>query len=195
MNKIKVAVFASGAGSNAEKLIQYFNQANRVAEVALIACNKRGAGVLAIAEQNNVPAIIIEKEIFFNGDAYVATLQKMHISYIVLAGFLWKIPSRLIEAYSEKIINLHPALLPKYGGKGMYGSFVHQAVLQAGDTQSGITIHVVDELYDHGKHIAQIACDVLPNDTVETLAARIHALEHQNFPSVVEQYILSKESK
>lgn len=187
---IKLAVFASGAGSNAEKIIEHFNNnpAQNIA-VALVVCNKPGAGVLDIAAKNNIPTLLIEKERFFRGDAYISELSHYGIDFVVLAGFLWKIPAALVTAYNNKILNIHPALLPKYGGKGMYGNFVHEAVIAAGDTESGITIHVVDEQYDHGKHIFQAICPVLPGDTPATLAARIHTLEHANYPRVVEEFV------
>lgn len=190
MNQItRLAIFASGAGSNAQKIIEYFSQDDKKIQVALIVCNNPHAGVLNIAQQHNLAILLINKEQFFKGNAYVDELKKANINYIILAGFLFKIPAKLINAYPEKIINIHPALLPKYGGKGMYGSFVHQAVIDAKEKQSGITIHIVDELYDHGKHLFQKTCDVLPGDTPQTLAQRIHALEHAHFAKVIEEYI------
>lgn len=183
-----IAVFASGAGSNAQKLIEYFRNSS-VARVALIVCNKPGAGVLAIAEKENVPALLIEKENFFRGDAYLPQLQEQKIDFIVLAGFLWKIPVKLIEAYPKRIVNIHPALLPKFGGRGMYGQYVHEAVLQAGERESGITIHYVDEHYDNGDVIFQTACPILSGDTPESIAHRIHQLEHLHYPRVVEEVI------
>ncbi|MGN6617925.1 MAG: phosphoribosylglycinamide formyltransferase [Ilyomonas sp.] len=191
-NKKRIAIFASGAGSNAKKIIEYFNTADKLAIVTLVVCNKPGAGVIDIAKDFSIKTILLDKEKFFRGDHYMGELRKAGIDLIVLAGFLWKIPSGLIEAYKERIINIHPALLPKYGGKGMYGNFVHEAVLAAGDTESGITIHVVDELYDHGKHIFQKSCQVLKDDTAQSLAERIHALEHNYFPQVIEDYIKTK---
>lgn len=188
---INLAVFASGAGSNAEKIIDYFNyhQAKKGIRVSVIVCNKPGAGVLNVAANNNIPVILIEKERFFRGDGYVPELKAAKIDAIILAGFLWKVPAALVQAYNGKILNIHPALLPKYGGKGMYGNFVHEAVIAAGDTESGITIHVVDEQYDHGHHIFQAICPVLPDDTAATLAARIHTLEHANYPRVIEEFV------
>lgn len=183
-----IAIFASGAGSNAQKIIDHFRHSDSV-RVALIGCNKPGAGVIGIAARERIPVLAIEKEDFFKGDAYIGELRKRDIDFIVLAGFLWKVPSLLIQAYPNRIINIHPALLPKYGGKGMYGSHVHEAVLAAGEKQSGITIHYVDEHYDHGDNIFQATCEVLPNDTPETLAARIHLLEHMHYPAVIEKLI------
>ena len=181
----RIAIFASGAGSNAQKIIEHFKSSTTV-KIALIVCNKPQAGVLEIAKKEGIPALIIEKESFFKGDAYVAQLQSSGVTFIVLAGFLWKVPQALISAYRNKIINIHPALLPKYGGKGMYGSFVHQAVIEAGEKTSGITIHYVDEHYDHGDVIFQAHCNITKEDTPETLAQKVHHLEHKHFPSVIE---------
>ncbi len=201
----RIAIFASGAGSNAEKIIEHFNlTSNTSAEVfepslshsekhdikvALIVCNKPGAGVLNIAERNNIPTLIIDKEKFFRGNAYLDVLKEKSIGFIVLAGFLWKIPDALIKAYPNKIINIHPALLPKYGGKGMYGEKVHQAVIDNKEKESGITIHYVDEHYDNGDIILQATCPVLPADTADTLAHRVHELEHRFYPGVIEKCI------
>ena len=180
----KIAVFASGAGSNAQKIIDHFRDSNRVS-VALIACNKPGAGVISIAEKENIPVLLIEKEPFFRGNAYADELKAAGIEFLVLAGFLWKIPDALIRAFPQRIVNIHPALLPKYGGKGMYGQHVHQAVIANRETASGISIHYVDEHYDHGDLIFQATCPVLPNDTPETLAQRVHQLEHAHYPRVI----------
>lgn len=183
-----IAIFASGAGSNAQKIIDHFRDHSSV-KISLIVCNKPGAGVLQIAANENIPSIIIEKDQFFRGNAYIDELNSFHIDFIILAGFLWKIPSALIKAYPLKIVNIHPALLPAYGGKGMYGAKVHEAVVTAGEKESGITIHYVDEIYDHGKIIFQAKCDVAPTDTPDTLAQKIHSLEHQHFPIVIEQLL------
>jgi phosphoribosylglycinamide formyltransferase-1 len=183
-----IAIFASGAGTNAEKIIMHF-QRRPLAKVSLVVSNKATAGVVEIAKANGVEVLIIEKENFFRGDHYVGELQKRDIDFIVLAGFLWKIPEGLIQAYRGKIINIHPALLPKFGGKGMYGAIVHQAVIDAGEKESGITIHYVDEHYDNGDVIFQARCKVSADDTAETLAAKVHMLEHEYFPQVVEQLL------
>lgn len=184
----RIAIFASGAGSNAQKIIQYFTHHSSIS-VVLIVCNKPGAGVTGIAQQYEIPVLIIEKEKFFSGDHYLKELHHHIIDFLVLAGFLWKIPVPIIEAFPQKILNIHPALLPKYGGKGMYGNNVHEAVIKAGETRTGISIHVVDEIYDNGKTIFSATCDVLPEDTTETLAARIHFLEHKYYPEVIKEYI------
>ncbi len=183
-----VAIFASGAGSNAQKIIDYFKHHDCV-KISLIVCNKPQAGVLQIAQKENIPALVIEKEQFFRGDNYIPALQIHHIDFIVLAGFLWKIPDALVDAFRGRIVNIHPALLPKFGGKGMYGQFVHAAVIEACEKQSGITIHFVDEHYDHGSAIFQATCDVTEDDTPATLAQKIHVLEHLHFPRVIESVI------
>lgn len=183
-----VAIFASGAGSNAAKIIETFKK-NTSVKITLIVCNKPEAGVLQIAQKSNIPVLLIEKERFFRGDAYVAALKEHSIDFIVLAGFLWKIPVELIKAYPNKIINIHPALLPNYGGKGMYGNFVHEAVIANKEKESGITIHYVDELYDHGNIIFQAKCPVTETDTADTLAQKIHVLEHQHYPEVIAQVL------
>ncbi|MCU7551235.1 phosphoribosylglycinamide formyltransferase [Chitinophagaceae bacterium LB-8] len=186
----KIAIFASGAGSNAQKIIEHFHHTNNgTAEVALVVSNKPTAGVLWIAEKENIPTLLIDKERFFKEDGYVPVLLEKKIDFIVLAGFLWKIPQALIDAYRNRIINIHPALLPKYGGKGMYGSFVHEAVVNAKESESGITIHYVDEHYDNGDIIFQAQCPVHPFDTPEMLAERIHALEHKHYPVVIEELL------
>ncbi|MCS3798346.1 phosphoribosylglycinamide formyltransferase [Niastella sp. OAS944] len=183
---INVAIFASGAGSNAQKIIDHFRQHTEI-KIALIVCNKPGAGVLTIAQKENIPTLIIEKEPFFRGNAYVDELKQHNVDFIVLAGFLWKVPVALVQAFPLSIINIHPALLPNYGGKGMYGRFVHEAVITAKEKESGISIHYVDELYDHGKLIFQARCTIDETDTADSLAQKIHALEHEHYPVIVEK--------
>ncbi len=185
MAKTNIAVFASGAGSNAQKIIEHFAGHTGI-RVALVVSNKANAGVLSIASKNNIPSLIIEKDVFFKGNAYVDELKSASINFIVLAGFLWKIPQRLLEAYPNKIINIHPALLPKYGGKGMYGHHVHEAVLSNKEKESGITIHYVNDKFDEGEHIFQAKCEVKEDDTAESLAKRIHELEHANYAKIIE---------
>lgn len=183
-SRLRIAIFASGAGSNARQLIRYFEQ-HPLAQVQLVVCNKPGAGVLDIAAAAGIATLMVERERFFRGDAYLPVLQQAEIGLVVLAGFLWKIPEPLVGAFTGRMVNIHPALLPKYGGKGMYGQQVHAAVLAAGETESGITIHFVDNQYDHGRALFQARCAVAPNDTPESLAARVHALEHEHYPRVV----------
>jgi len=185
----QIAIFASGAGSNAKKIIEYF-QDHKEITVSLVVCNKPGAGVLSIAQNAGIPILLIEKEKFFRGNAYTDELKERAIDFIVLAGFLWMIPENLIKAYRGKIINIHPALLPNYGGKGMYGGFVHEAVIGNKEIESGISIHFVDEHYDHGDIIFQARCKVEENDSPESLAQKIHALEHEFYPKVVEETVL-----
>lgn len=185
----RIAVFASGAGSNAQKIIDHFRDHSSI-KVALIVCNRPGAGVLDIAAREKIPFIIIDKEKFFRGNGYVDELRQEGIDFIVLAGFLWKIPVSLLRAWPHKMVNIHPALLPGYGGKGMYGAFVHKAVIEAQDKESGISIHFVDDIYDHGQVIFQARCAIAPDDTSETLAQKIHQLEHLYYPRIIEKTIL-----
>ena len=183
---INIAIFASGAGSNAEKIIQYFKGSDAV-RIRLIVCNKPGAGVLSIAENYAIETLLIEKSHFMAPDSYLTELKSRHIDFIVLAGFLWKMPPSIIDAYPQRIINIHPALLPNYGGKGMYGMRVHEAVIAAGEQESGISIHFVNEHYDEGNIIFQAKCAIEPGDTPEILAQKVHALEHRYFPEVIGQ--------
>jgi phosphoribosylglycinamide formyltransferase-1 len=184
----KLAIFSSGAGSNAARIIEFFRHHPSIT-VSLLVCNNPLAGVLQIASKSDIPVLLIEKERFFRGDGFLPELQNRGIDFLVLAGFLWKIPVSLIRAYSGRIVNIHPALLPAYGGKGMYGRHVHEAVIAAGEKESGITIHYVDELYDHGQSIFQAKVAVEPGDTPETLAKKIQYLEHTHFPRVIEEVV------
>lgn len=183
----KIALFASGAGTNAARIIEKFRD-HAAIKVALVVCNKQRAGVVGVAEKNNIPVLFIEQE-RFSSDAYLEALKKAGIDFIVLAGFLWKIPSSLIAAFPNAIINIHPALLPKYGGKGMYGLRVHQAVIDNHETESGITIHYVDEVYDNGDIIFQEKCEVLPTDTATSLAERVALLEHNYYSEIIERML------
>lgn len=185
----KIAIFASGSGSNAEKIMERF-QSHPDIRVDLVVTNKMDAGVLKIAQKFNIKTLVLDKDRFFRGDSYVGLLMEEGIHFIVLAGFLWKVPHNLIKAFPEKIINIHPALLPAYGGKGMFGIHVHSAVIAHHETQSGITIHFVDEQYDHGASIFQATCSVSPEDNPESLAAKVLQLEHLHFPRVVEETVL-----
>ena len=160
-------------------------------KVSLVVCNKKEAGVLEYASNYHVPFLLIDKVNFFSGDGYVSHLKDANIDFIVLAGFLWKIPQALVEAYPNKIINIHPALLPNFGGKGMYGANVHEAVINSGQVKSGITIHYVDEKYDNGDVIFQAYCNIDENDNASTLAEKIHLLEHKFFSLVVEKCVVS----
>jgi phosphoribosylglycinamide formyltransferase-1 len=189
----QIAIFASGAGSNAARIIDHFRQHPTI-RISLIVCNKPDAGVLNIAAKEQIPTLLIQRERFFRGDAYVPQLEKLNISFIILAGFLWKIPELLVRAYKARIVNIHPALLPKYGGKGMYGRLVHEAVIAAKEKESGITIHYVDELYDHGQPIFQATCLIEDDDTPETLAQKVHFLEHEHFPRIIEEVLTGQRS-
>ncbi len=186
-----VAIFASGAGSNALKIIAYFKNSATIT-ISLVVCNNPNAGVIKIAANSGISVLLIEKEAF-GLTGYVPELRKQKIDFIVLAGFLWKIPEILIEAFPHKIINIHPALLPAYGGRGMYGNAVHNAVLTAKEKQSGITIHYVDEKYDHGEIIFQSICSVDEQDTVESLSGKIHDLEHKFYAKQIEKLLTNME--
>lgn len=186
----KIAILASGEGTNAERIIRYFLE-KRTAEVALVITNKAQAGVLKRAERLSVPSLILTAQEFAGGKALEA-LHLYNIDFIVLAGFLLKVPDTILHDYPNKIVNIHPALLPKFGGKGMYGSHVHQAVIDSNEKESGITIHYINEHYDEGNTIFQATCPVLPDDTPDTLAARVHQLEYEHFPRVIERAILGK---
>lgn len=185
---IRLAIFASGKGSNAEKIIEHFKN-NAAVDISLVVCNRPGAEVLDIADYHGIKSLLIQKAAFETSNEYVQILKNEGITHIVLAGFLWKIPIQLNKAYNNKIINIHPALLPAYGGKGMYGENVHQAVIKAGEKQSGITIHLVDEHYDNGKTIFQATVEILSTDNPASLAEKIHALEHQHYPKAISKWL------
>lgn len=186
--QVQLAIFASGKGSNAEKIIQYFEN-HKDTHVKMIVASRPDAGVLHIASRCGIDSLVIEKKRFIETNDYVEMLKNQGITHIVLAGFLWKVPQQLTAAYPNRIINIHPALLPSYGGKGMYGEKVHQAVIDAGDKQSGITIHYVDDHYDNGKIIFQEKIEVLPSDTPDSLAEKIHVLEHAHYPRVIKKWV------
>ena len=207
-NPIHVAIFASGAGSNAKKIIEYFENKSTPVKISLIVCNVPGAGVLEIAKYKGIPTLMINKA-EFTSTGYVESLHNADIHFIVLAGFLWKVPEVLVNSYqpgmkidssvvngkvntTRGIVNIHPALLPNYGGKGMYGSRVHEAVVAAGEKETGITIHWVDANYDEGDIIFQAKCAVDSSDTPITVADKIHVLEHQHFAPTIEKILLKK---
>jgi phosphoribosylglycinamide formyltransferase-1 len=183
-----IAIFASGSGTNAENIIEYFSTKN-IAKVSLVLSNKRNALVLKRAERHNVSSIFFERDDFYVSGRVLDRLLNHKIEFIVLAGFLWLVPPGIIERYHNRIINIHPALLPHYGGKGMYGEAVHKAVIRNRDAESGITIHYVNEHYDEGDVILQVRCRVDPSDTPDSLAKKIHALEYQYFPGVIEELV------
>lgn len=184
-----IAIFASGSGTNAEAIMEHF-AGSTTARVALLLSNRADAFALKRAERFGVPTAVFSREEFRDPEGKVARLLKEHrIGFIVLAGFLWLVPNYLTTNYAGRIVNIHPALLPKFGGKGMYGHHVHEAVLAAGESQSGITIHLVNERYDSGDILFQATVPVTPNDTPDSLAEKIHILEHRHFPTVIEQTI------
>lgn len=186
----RLAIFASGSGTNAERFFSYFKN-HRSIEIALLLSNNPEAYVLKRAAMAGVPSLVFNKS-QLKGSDVLLWLQEHDITHIVLAGFLWLIPTDLIKAFPERIINIHPALLPKYGGKGMYGSKVHQAVKEAHDKETGITIHMVNEHYDEGAILFQAKTTVNANDSVEQIAAKVHELEYAHFPVVVENWLLKK---
>jgi phosphoribosylglycinamide formyltransferase 1 len=188
--KTKLALFASGNGTNAEVLMHYFNKHPKI-EIVLVITNNPSAGVIERAEMFNIPVQVFPNEAFQIGGSVLEKLVASKIEAIVLAGFLRKIPFEIIQAFKNKIINIHPALLPKFGGKGMYGLYVHEAVKEMGETETGITIHLVDEKFDNGKHIAQFSCPVSPTDTPLDIAKNVQLLEHQYFATTIEKYLLS----
>ena len=184
----KIAIFASGSGSNAENIINYFqNDAENV--VKIVFCNKPDAYVLERAKRLSVPTFVFGREDFYHSDMVLNELKRLDIDMIVLAGFLWKVPDAIIEAYRERVVNIHPALLPSYGGKGMYGMKVHESVIAAGEKESGITIHYVNDHYDEGATIFQARCEITPEDTPDTLAEKVHALEYEHFPRVIKEVL------
>ena len=184
----KIEIFDSGSGSNAENIINYFkNDTENV--VKIVFCNKPDAYVLERAKRLSVPTFVFGREEFSRSDLVLNELKRLDIDLIVLAGFLWKVPDAIIDAYPDRVINIHPALLPSYGGKGMYGMKVHEEVIAAGEKESGITIHHVNNRYDEGTTIFQAKCDIVPGDTPETLATKVHALEYEHFPRVIKEIL------
>jgi len=183
-----IAIFASGSGTNAENIIRYFST-NKSAQVSLILSNRREAYVLKRAATLNVRSVFFDRKDLYEKEKVSRYLAMYKIDFIVLAGFLWLIPENILSIYEKRIINIHPALLPKHGGKGMYGEKVHEAVLAKHEKESGITIHYVNRHYDKGTIIFQARCPVTPEDTPETLAARVHELEYKHFPVVIEELV------
>jgi phosphoribosylglycinamide formyltransferase 1 len=190
----KIAIFASGSGTNAQNIAEYFLASGDIT-VSLILANKPDAYVLERAKKLGIPSMVFTRKEFYESAIILDVLLKNKIDFIVLAGFLWLVPDYLLKTYSGKIINIHPALLPKYGGKGMYGEKVHQAVIQSGDKQTGITIHFVNDHYDEGEIIFQDSFDILPGDTAESIAQKVHALEYLHFPRVIEETIRRVDSR
>ncbi|MEI7663904.1 MAG: phosphoribosylglycinamide formyltransferase [Bacteroidota bacterium] len=188
----RLAIFASGNGSNAQRIAEYFKGDPSIS-INLILSNKPDAYVIKRAETLGIPSVVFNRTTFYETGHIPELLKENKIDYLVLAGFLWLIPMNIIETFPGRIINIHPALLPKFGGKGMYGMKVHESVIAAGEIESGITIHYVDSCYDKGKIIFQARCPVTPQDTPETLAGKIHQLEYRYFPVVIEQTVMRDE--
>ncbi|MCD8080021.1 MAG: phosphoribosylglycinamide formyltransferase [Bacteroides sp.] len=189
--KKNIAVFASGSGTNAENIIRYFQEDNRL-NVSLLVSSRTDAYVLERARALDVPCRVFAREEWKQGEAILSLLEAYQIHFVVLAGFLLRIPEVILHAYPNKIINIHPSLLPRYGGKGMYGDRVHEAVVAAGEQESGITIHYINEHYDEGQVIFQTTCPVLPEDTPAEVACKVHALEYKHYPEVIRRIILSE---
>ncbi len=186
----QIAIFASGNGTNAEQIAKYFIE-KQTAKVSLILTNNKNAYVIERARKLDIPSVIFSREEFYKSDNISDLLKLNNIDIIVLAGFLWLIPDNLLKEYPNSIVNIHPALLPKYGGKGMYGAKVHEAVIESGDKESGISIHYVNEEYDEGKIIFQVRVKVEPDDTPDSLAEKIHELEYEYFPKIIEELIIN----
>lgn len=187
--KIRLAIFLSGSGSNARNICDYFSK-NEHIEVSLLLSNKKESGAKNIAEANNLPHIIFDKQQFYNSLEIQDILNAYQIDFIILAGFLWLFPNYLLQGFKDRVINIHPALLPKYGGKGMHGAHVHQAVFENQEKESGITIHLCNEKYDDGKVLFQASVPLSDNDTPNIIAQKVLKLEHQFFPKVIEEYTL-----
>lgn len=184
----RIAIFASGSGSNAQKIIEHFTDKSDI-EVSLVLSNNNDAYVLERASTLNVPVYVFDRQIFYKSNQVHDILRDTGVDFIVLAGFLWLVPNNILRGWQGRIINIHPALLPKFGGKGMYGDKVHQAVIEAGEKETGISIHYVNEKYDEGEIIFQYRFNILAGDTPESIAERIHQLEHKYFPKVLERLV------
>jgi phosphoribosylglycinamide formyltransferase 1 len=185
---IRIAIFASGSGTNAEEIMKYF-QHNPSVKVVLLLSNNPEAYALERAKKFNVPSRVFNREQWKSTECVLEWLAEKKVTHVVLAGFLWLVPTSLIKAFPGKIVNIHPALLPKHGGKGMYGMKVHEAVKTSGDTETGISIHVVNEHYDEGELLFQARCPVIDSDTPATIAQKVHQLEYKHFPAVIEQWL------
>jgi len=189
--KTNVAIFASGSGTNAEEIIRYLKNHDRIS-ISLVLSNNPNAFVLQRAENHDIPHHVFSRHEYYKEKKVDDVLEQHNIDFIVLAGFMWLVPQRFVQKYPNKIVNIHPALLPKYGGKGMYGQFVHEAVKQNMETESGITIHWVNEAYDEGNIIFQAKCKLDPEDSAEDIADKVHKLEYEHYARVIEQVILQK---
>lgn len=185
-----IAIFASGSGSNAEKISEYFAERSDV-QITLILTNNPQAGVIERARRLHIPVVVFDRKTFYETDRILDLLKNNKIDLIVLAGFMMLIPASMVEAFPDRMVNIHPALLPKFGGKGMYGHFVHEAVVANKEKESGITIHYVNQHYDEGNIIFQTRCEVTETDNADSVADKIHVLEHQHFPRVVDEVLSS----
>ena len=194
MKKKRIVLFASGSGSNVENIFNYF-KGNHEIEIVHLFCNKPDAYALERAKNLGLPFFLFTREEFYNSEVVITKLKELEVDFIVLAGFLWLIPPSLINNYRTKIVNIHPALLPKYGGIGMYGMNVHKAVVKNKDSESGITIHHVNEKYDEGNIVFQTSIPVFPEDTAEDVSVKVQALEYLYFPRVIEEIILGSNMK
>lgn len=192
--KTKIAIFASGSGTNAEEIIRHFQNHERI-DISLILSNNPKAYVLQRARNHKIPHLVFTREMFYKERSVDEVLKLNGIDFIVLAGFMWLVPGRFVKNFNGKMVNIHPALLPKYGGKGMYGSHVHEAVVKNKEKESGITIHWVNEVYDEGNIIFQAKCKVEPSDTADDVANKIHQLEHEFYPRIIEKAILGQSTE
>lgn len=184
-----IAIFASGSGTNAENIIKYFST-RKTARVSLVLSNKPDAFVLKRAESLKVPSVFFDRNEFYRSERVPEYLHLYKIDFVVLAGFLWLVPENILTPFRGRIVNIHPALLPFYGGKGMYGDAVHRSVVANREKESGITIHYVNDVYDSGDIIFQARVNITPDDTPETLACKVHSLEYEHYPRVIEELIL-----
>ncbi|HLZ15585.1 MAG TPA: phosphoribosylglycinamide formyltransferase [Cyclobacteriaceae bacterium] len=188
--KNRLAIFASGSGTNAEAIMTYFQRHANV-QIAVLMSNNPDAFAIERAKKFNVPCRVFGKQQFAKSNEVLGWLKEFEVTHIVLAGFLWLLPENLIHAFPNRIINIHPSLLPKFGGKGMYGIKVHETVHAAGDTETGITIHLVDAHYDEGKILRQVSCQIEPGETPQEIAAKVNALEYYHYPRTIEQWVLA----
>lgn len=193
-NTVNLALFASGSGTNVENIIQYFNDYPTI-NVSCILCNNKNAGVIERANRLGVDILVFNRENFYDSDMVIDYLRHKNVDLIVLAGFLWLIPEKIIESYNNKIINIHPALLPKYGGKGMYGNAVHKAVFENKEEYTGITIHYVNKDYDKGDIIFQESIEIDANDSPDSIADKVHELEYMYYPTIIKKIAVNLQHK
>jgi len=188
----RLAVFASGSGTNAENIIKYFQNKPQIC-VSCVCTNRSDATVILRAKKYNIDVLVFSRTDFYRSNKVIDFLKQHEVDWVILAGFLWLVPENMIRMFHNRIMNIHPALLPKYGGKGMYGERVHKSVIENNEKQSGITIHLIDQEYDKGRILYQATCPVLQGDSPELLAARIHQLEYQYYPKIIEETIVGED--